>query len=381
MVRHNIEGNKIMAATDFGSLTAAQKKVWAVETWQQGRDSSFWFANGFIGKNQKDMNSPIHRVTDLTTTERGRECVMQLVADLEGDGVVDDNELEGNEESLINDSQTISISQLRHGVRSKGKMAEQETVIRFRAQARGKLTFWISDKTDELMFLTVAGRAYTLNTDGSTRSGTQLSQLKFASDVVAASTNRIIHAGTATSEATITASDTMSWNLISKACAFAKRKKLRPIRSGGKEYLAMIMSTEQARDLRADDDYQTIVKTAGPRGSKNPLFTGAFAVVDGVVLHEHNKTFNTLGLASGSRWGSGSTIHGAQAQIFGSQAAALALIGSAQMAESDNTDYGNRAGISFGRMFGMLKPQYRSEPDSGTTEDFGTVAVKTAAAV
>lgn len=113
-----------MAVTDFGALTAAQKKVWAAETWKAGRDQSFFFANGFIGTGDSDMNSVIQRVTKLTETERGLECVMQLVLDLQNDGVVGDNELEGNEEAMINDAQTIRIDQLRHGTKSKGCQLE-----------------------------------------------------------------------------------------------------------------------------------------------------------------------------------------------------------------------------------------------------------------
>ncbi len=109
-----------MAATDFGALSEARKRVWSAELWQAGRDQSFWFSNGFIGKSDSDMNQPIQRVTKLSETERGLECVMQLVQDMQGDGVVGDNELDGNEESMSNDSQTIRIDQLRHAVKSKG---------------------------------------------------------------------------------------------------------------------------------------------------------------------------------------------------------------------------------------------------------------------
>lgn len=111
-----------MAATDFGALTAAQKRVWAAEVWQAGRDQSFFFSNGFIGKNDSDMNSVIQRVTKLTETERGLECVMQLVQDMQEDGTVGDNKLEDNEEALVNDAQTIRIDQIRHGARSKGEL-------------------------------------------------------------------------------------------------------------------------------------------------------------------------------------------------------------------------------------------------------------------
>ena len=62
-----------MAATDFGSLTTAQSRIWSAELWKAGRDESFFFSNGFIGKSDSDMNSVIQRVTKLTDTQRGKE--------------------------------------------------------------------------------------------------------------------------------------------------------------------------------------------------------------------------------------------------------------------------------------------------------------------
>lgn len=369
-----------MATTDFGSLQAAQKRVWAAETWKAGRDQSFFFANGFIGSSDSDMNSVIQRVTKLSETERGMECVMQLVLDLSGDGVVGDNELNGNEEALVNDAQTIRIDQLRHGTKSKGEMAEQATVIRFREQSKDKLAFWLSDKLDELMFLTLSGRAYTLTTGGATRTGSQLPSLRFASDVAAPSSNRIIYAGSATSEATLTTADKMSWEVIVRARTLAERKRLRPIRGGGKGYFCLVISSEQRRDLVLDPTYQTILRSAEKVGDKNPLFTGAMATVDSVCLHSHQKVFNTFGLGASSKWGSGSTVDGAQAMLLGAQAGGIATLGSMFWRESELTDYNNRPGVGVGRKLGMLKPQFKSVFDSNTRQDFGTIAVKTAAA-
>jgi N4-gp56 family major capsid protein len=365
-------------ATDFGALSAARKKLWAADIWEAGRDASFWNMNGFIGDGSGNV---IQRITQLTQTERGNEVIMQLVADLLGDGVVGDNRLEDNEEAMFNDAISLKIDQLRHGVRSAGAMAEQATIIRFRAQAKEKLGFWFGDKVDELMFLTAAGRAYTLKLDGTTRATSQLPSLKFAGDVAASSTNRIRHAGAATSEASLTTAETMNWNIIVATQAFAKRKRMKPIRSGGREYYALVMSTEQARDLKRDATYQTNVGRAHERGGNNPLFKGAFAIVDGVILYEHNKVFNTLGLTSGvNKWGSGQTVDGAQAMLLGAQALGFAQLYDTKYMESDNTDYGNRPGIAVGRMIGMLKPQFPSPVDANAREDFGIVTLKTAAA-
>jgi N4-gp56 family major capsid protein len=375
-----------MAVTDFGALSSARKILWANELWKAGRDQSFWFKNGFIGKSDNDTNSVIQRVTKLTETERGMECVMQIVLDMQGDGVVGDNELEGNEEPLQNDTQTIRIDQLRHGNKSKGEMAEQATVIRFRAQSKDKLTFWLSDKLDELMFLTVSGVSYQYTYNGATRINSQLPELTFAGDVVAPSTNRQLYAGTATSTSTLTSSNTMNWATCVAANTFAFEKRIRPIRDGGRNYYVMLMHARQKRDLVLDPTYLNIVKSAEQRTSKNPLFTGAVANVDGIIVHWHNKVYNTSGLASGSKWGSGGTVDGAQALLLGAQAGAIATIGQMYWREAVLTDYGNRPGIGVGRKLGMLKPQFLSIYDDtlGTTtptrQDFGVVSVYTAAA-
>lgn len=371
-----------MAVTDFGALSDLQKTVYSAQVAKQGRDQNFFMSNGFVSKNTADMTKPIQRVTELTETERGTQAVLPLVADLTGGGVVGDNILEGNEEPLISDAQTIQIDQLRNGVRSKGRMAEQATVIRFRTQARDALAFWLADTIDELMFLTIAGRAYTLNTDGSNRGASQLPDLSFASDVTAASSNRIIYGGSATSEASISANDTMTWDLVTRAKAFAKRKRIRPIMAGGKGYYILVLSTEQCRDLEQTNDYKTLHAQGMPRGLNNPLFNNAKKIINEVVIYDHQKVFNTLGAASGSKWGAGGNVDGAQAFLMGAQALGFAQLRSRAPGyeESDNTDYKNRPAIAIGRIIGMLKPQFRSRYDNQSTEDYGVVHIKTAAA-
>ena len=64
---------------------------------------------------------------------------MFLVADLMGDGVVGDNEREGMEEDMQSYEQIITIDLISHGVKNKGKMSEQKTVIKFREHAKDKL--------------------------------------------------------------------------------------------------------------------------------------------------------------------------------------------------------------------------------------------------
>jgi N4-gp56 family major capsid protein len=366
-----------MATTNFGALSASQKRVWAGELWTHGRDQNFFMSNGFVGTSSGNV---IERITELTETERGRVCIMQLVGDLQSDGIVGDNLLDGQEDTLWNDAIEIRIDQIRAGLRSRGRMAEQETVIRFRTTGREKLSFWMADKLDEMMFLTLSGIAYTQNLDGSTRAAnSQLPQLNFAADVAAPTSARKMFAGTATSTASLTTADKVSWNLLVSLQAKAKRERIKPIRAGGRDYYAVTMSTEQARDLSSDSNYQTIVSRAGPRSDANPLFRGAKAMVEGLVIYDHQKVPNTLGLAASSKWGSGGTVDGAQALLMGAQAMGFATIGNTDYEESDNTDYGNRPGMAVGRVIGLLKPQFQSFFNARTRQDFGVISLYTAA--
>jgi N4-gp56 family major capsid protein len=366
-----------MAVTDFAALDSARKKVWAAEIWQAGRDANFWMSNGFVGTGQ---NSVIQRITELTRTDKGDECIMQLVADLQQDGVAGDNLLEGNEEPMFNDSLSLRLDQLRHGVRSKGQMSEQRTVVRFRTTAKDKLSFWFADKIDELLFLVAAGIPFNYNLDGTLRAtNSQLPALAFNQDITAPSSARTRFMGSATSKATLTAGDKMNWNAIVQLQSQAKRKRMKPIRSGGREYFALLISTEQCRDLKTDTTYQTLVSRSAPRGDGNPLFKNALSVIDGCVIYEHNKVPNTLGLPPGQKWGAAGTVDGAQAMLLGAQSLGFATISDMEYEESDNTDYKNRQGISVGRMFGMVKPQFSSPTDGGTKQDFAITTLYTAA--
>lgn len=89
------------------------------------------------------------------------QMIMFLVADLVGDGVVGDNEREGMEEDMQSYEQIITIDLISHGVKNKGKMSEQKTVIKFREHAKDKLSYWLANRLDQLAFLTMSGISYT----------------------------------------------------------------------------------------------------------------------------------------------------------------------------------------------------------------------------
>jgi len=159
--------------TNFAALTSEQKQVWSRMVWEEAKEQMF------ISKFTGGQDSVIHMIDELTKTEKGEQAVIHLIAELVSDGVVGDNEREGQEEEMKSYVETIDIDLLSHGVRQKGKMAEQKTIVDFRKYAKGHLARWLATRMDQLAFLTLSGIAYTYNTDGSTRSSSAFSTLSF----------------------------------------------------------------------------------------------------------------------------------------------------------------------------------------------------------
>ena len=369
--------------TDFSALTTSQKRIWSARVWMAGRDATLLFGRqGFLGAGTEDATKPIHLITELTYTDRGDQVIMPIVLDLAGDGVAGDNELEGNEENLVNDDVNIHIDQLRNAVKSRGKLAEQKTVIRFRAQARDKLAYWLANRMEQLGFLTLAGIPYTQTLTGAQRpAGSQLASLQFAADVSAPSTNRQIFAQAGyTSTAQIVSTDTLTWDMLLRLKTIALRKRLKPVRLGGKDHYIVLLAPEQARDLKQSSDYKTIVSRADTKGPDNKLFTGAFANIDGLILYDHALVPTTFDAASGSKFGAGGTVDGARAILLGAQALGFAKIGEGDWVESDNKDYENKLGIGHGRFIGFRKPKFKALYDNLSSEDFGVIVLYTAAA-
>lgn len=367
-----------MSMTNFSALTTEQKTVWSRDIWKVARNVSF--INRFAGLG---TNSMVQRVKELTKTERGDRAVLTLVADMEGDGVAGDNQLLGNEEEIKAYDQVIQIDQLRNANRHKGRMTAQRSVVNFREQSKDVLAYWLADRIDQMAFLTLSGVAYTNKNNGGTRVGSQLSDLAFAADVTAPSTNRhrqwdATNGLSVGDTSAVVAADTPSYKMLVELKAYAKDNYIRGIKgSGGDEVFHVFMSPQGMAKLKLDSDYLANVRNAGVRGGKNELFAGTTSVlVDGMWIHEYRHVYNTAKAASGSKWGSSGTVDGQRVLFCGAQALGMADIGNPEWVEEGH-DYENQQAIATGKIFGFLKPVFRSNYNE-SDEDFGVIAVDTA---
>ena len=369
-----------MSYTNFALLTNEQKTVWSMDLWRQARNLSF--VNQFLGK---DANSMIQHVTELKKSEKGARAVITLLTELEGDGIAGDRSLEGNEEAMKSFDQVIRLDQLRHANRHEGRMADQRSVVNFRENSRDVLAYWLSDRVDQMAFLTMAGMAYSTRNSGGTRVGSDLPYLDFANDVTAPSAKRYLvwdrgnmdfatnTANTALVNGAIGTGDYPCWEAFVQLKAYAKDNYIRGIREkGGAETYHAFLSPAAMAKLKLDQTFMLNLRHAQPRGDANPLFSGSSVRIDDIFFHEFRHVPNTRTAPSGSKWGSGN-VDGCRVLFCGAQALGMADIGNPEWVEK-GFDYENQQGISTGKILGFLKPKFYSQYSGGTVEDFGVVA-------
>lgn len=358
--------------TNFAGLTAAQKVVWSRDVWQSARDQMF------IKKFTGGENSVIQRITELTKTEKGEQVLMHLVADLVEDGVIGDNEREGNEEAMQSYSQTLNIDLITHSVRNKGKLSDQKSVIKFREMGKDRLAYWLANRVDQLAFLALSGISFAFKNNGEPRINSPFPNLAFAGDVSGPTNRRsVMWDGTqlaVSNTGSITTAYVPTYRMIVDAVAFAKENYIKPLMSEGKEHYVMFVTPGTLASLKKDADYQrAVVGVATKAGTDSPWFTGGTVTIDGVVLHEHRLVYNTKGAANGSKWGAGGLVNGTRSLLCGAQALGMADIGTPEWNEKE-FQYGAQQGINIDKMFGLLKPKFFSIYN-GSIQDFGVLAI------
>ena len=371
-----------MALTNFGLLTTEQKTIWSMDLWKQARN--FSFINKFLGAGP---NSLVQHVTELKKSEKGARAVITLLADLEGDGIAGDRTLEGNEEQMKTYDQVIRVDQLRHANRIEGRMADQKSIVEFRNNSKNVLAYWMSDRIDQMAFLTMAGVGYqyTNNAVGTARTGSDLQFLEFAADVTPPTSKRYgrwnvttaptaptIDWGTGTS--TVLATDLISWKMFIQMKAYARDHYIRPVvENGGEETYHCFMTPGTMGRLKMDADYMANLRYAQPRSDANALFSGTSVKIDGIYLHEFRHVPNTRLSPNGSKWGGTTNVDGSCVLFCGAQALGMADLGNPEWNEEE-FDYGNQVGISVGKILGYKKPVFYSQYEK-SVEDFGALVV------
>lgn len=347
-----------MASTSYGINAPEAVKLWSRKLFQEALKRTW--AYKFMGE---DSNSVLQIQND-TSKGPGDRVRVTLRMLLSGAGIEGDGTLEGNEEALTTYTQDTVVNQLRHAVRSGGKMSEQRIPFSVREEARMGLADWWSDRIDTAFFNHVCGfdaQADTRYTGHNT--------------VTAPTSTHALFTGGGTADQSLSTTTSYSFNLtlLDEAVRTAKTlsPQIRPLNLGGEERFVAFLHPNQVLKLRTSTDtgqWLDIQKAAmqGGRTGNNPIFTGALGEYNGVILHESTRV--SPGVDDSG------TINSSvrRAVLCGAQAAVLAFgrgYGANQMSWVEELfDYRNQLGVSAGCIWGLQKSIYNSA-------DFATITM------
>ncbi|MCK5602542.1 N4-gp56 family major capsid protein [Candidatus Pacearchaeota archaeon] len=355
-----------MATTQFGLNHPLSNKLWSKKLFHEALKAT-WFRK-FMGSGTDaliQMNPELKKVGDKLT--------YGLRMLLTGDGVQGDETLEGKEESLLFYSDSILINQLRHAVKSDGKMSEQRVPYSLRKEAQMGLSDWNADKLDSGFMNQLAGNS---NVTDTKKTGNN-------SSVAPDSEHWILATGVAgtDAEASLSASSIFSLSLIDRAKvkALTLSPCIRPLKINGEDKYVCFINPFQHYQLRTNTStaqYMDIQKAAitGGQISKNPIYTGAIAEYNNTVIHESTRVPWGVSGASGVHEDTNLGVSNVARAIFCGAQAGICCSGRNTDQNLDATwfeqmfDYGNQLGVAGAIIYGLKKSVFNSKA-------FSTIAI------
>jgi len=351
-----------MATTSYGVNDNLAVKLWAKKLFAESLKQTSYAE--LLGTGS---DSVIQIRGEMNKSE-GDRLRVGLRMQLSGDGVAGDGTLEGNEEALTTYYDDLLIDQLRHAVRSSGKMSEQRVPFSVRDEARKGLQDWWADRLDTWLFNQLGGNTAVTDTR---YTGLQATVAPSSDHFDWSSVDH-------TTDATIDSSDTFDIKAVDACIERAKTLSpaIRPAKIKGKKLYVMFLHPYQVYDLRTSittGQWLDIQKAALAGGEKDsPIVSGALGIYNGTLLMESSR------VPYGVNAGTSAAITTVRRAIFLGAQAGLFGYGQKQGATEmswveELFDYENQLGVSAGMIAGLKKARFNSK-------DFGTIVVSSYAA-
>lgn len=332
--------------TEYGVNHPLAVKAWSRKLLREALKQT-WFYK-YMGTGSDAL---IYIKNDLEKGPGDRvRCGLRML--LTGSGIQGDDTLEGEEEALVTYSDDLFIDQLRHAVRSKGKMSEQRVPFSVREEARAGLQDWWAERLDTALMNHLAG--YTTETD-----------TRFLGNNAALAASTLLVGGGEGTEASLSATTTHALTLrdFDKAVALAKTRTpmIRPFRRGGDEYYVAFLhpfAVYQLRGQTATAQWADIEKAKVQGGKESGIFTGAIGMYNNIIFQEAFRMPAIVGTPA-----SGARTDFRRAVLCGAQSVLLGFgqdNGSNVSWVEELFDYKNQLGVSAGMIHGIKKTQFNS---------------------
>lgn len=351
-----------MADTNYPVGSPLAQKLWSAKLYHDVIGNSYF--GKFIGTGQDSL----FQLKNETKKDAGDRITIGLRQLLTGDGIQGDSTLEGNEEALVTYSDNVFIDQLRHAVRSNGKMSEQRVPFSVREEIRMGLEDWWTERLEVSAANQLVGNTGQADT-------------KYTGNQATLAPSRLVCGGGHSTEASLSATTTHAIKLsdLDRAVALAKEPtsagvpRIRPVRIDGKRFWVAFLHPYAIQQLRADastaGNFFDIQKAQlqGGKISDNPILTGGEFIHNGCIVHEWNYLPTIAGTPN-----SGTASQFRRGAVCGAQALAIAVGQGGSPTKMDwneeTFDYGNKLGVEAGMIFGIKKTVFNSN-------DFGVVTL------
>lgn len=357
-----------MAVTSYGTNDPLAVKLWA-KTLNVEVLKATW-ASKFMGEGSDN----IIQIRDDTSKSAGDKITYGLRMQLAGLGVIGDGTLQGNEESLTTYTDSIIINQLRHAVRSAGRMSQQRVPFSVRQEALSGLRDWWTNRLDLGFMNQICCNTAESNyvaTGGTQNTGLQAPFTLAATDVHYMSMNTS-SAGDENISSGNTMTLTMADRMVERATgslglgtANTGFAPVRPVKVNGSEWYVWFLHPYQITDIRTNTnsgqwlDIQKAAMTGG-EVSDNPIFSGALGAYNNVLIHKDQRV--TTGVNSST---STTAIATVRRSVFAGAQAVTCAFGRESGKEKytwveELFDYENQLGVSAGLIYGMKTTQFNS---------------------
>lgn len=358
-----------MSTTTFTSASALAIKIWARKAFSDAVKATMY------GKLTGTSDRSVVQVkTELKGD--GDRVRFGLRALPTGEGVEEDETLEGNEEGLDFRYFDLNLGEKRHAIKVDLNLSAQRSMFDVRAEAKEAINEWLEEYLDTTFF------EYLTGVSSSTKAGRASKYHKLAlggNALLAPSASRIVYGGSGViSRAGLTAGDTMTLAVLDKVVERIKLASptMRKASFGGKSVWVVVLHPYQVTDIRQAAgtlQWGDIVKSGMMGGGANSFEGEVLGVYRDMLLLE------SVRVPTFSDGGAGANVKGARALVLGAQAAVVAhgkdtdSVGKMKVVER-TFDYGKRLGLGITLIWGMAKTRFNGQ------DDFGMFVIETAAA-
>jgi len=373
-----------MAETSMLTGNALTVKLWSVEGFvDMMKNTSF---------GRMASRGTIMRAEELDNARAGDDVTFNFTGILTGIGKTEGGTLTGNEEALDLQAFSMQYNVVRHAVLSPNDetIEQARTLVPFQQRARKQLPDWHASRLDASVFNQLAGvNSTTITVDTTVYSGADRTIVQGLNTINAPTANRVIRAGGAANDESLTSSDTFALDLIDASVEQLGRTYPHVEPLEGQEF-DLFISFEQLTDLKRDTSGKIqwyINYLSAMEGGKidgNPIMTASAYSVQPVGKYANVNIIPSFRVAFGQSSATSAALPNVRRAILcGRNAASFASRFSGALEDLKETggnvplifkeqlkDYDYDRGIEARMIYGVKKLQFDSE-------DFGSTVIAT----